>query len=319
MLQVKNISFGYNKNRVLENITFNLKKSKNLAIIGESGSGKSTLLKLIYGEYDLDQGDIFWKDTQILGPKHNLVIGYDFMKYVSQEFDLMPFITVEENIGKYLSRFYPEEKQKRTTELIKVVELQDFSKTKVKNLSGGQKQRVALARALAKQPEILLLDEPFSHIDNFKKQSLRRSVFSYLKENNIACIVATHDNNDVLGFADEMLVLDQKNIIAKDTPQNLYNNPKLPLIASFFDEFNEIDGKIYYAHQLQIVEKSDTSTSWSVSEAELLSSSLKGVVKNSYFNGESWLIEVEYISKSIFIQHHSEIEKQTKIQFLMNI
>ena len=216
MLNVKNLSFAYSKKTILEHIDFSVSSGENIAIIGESGSGKSTLLKLIYGEYDLVKGEVFWKETEILGPKYNLVIGYDFMKYVTQEFDLMPFTSVEENIGKYLSRFYPEERKARTEELIKVVELDNFAKTKVKNLSGGQKQRVALARALAKQPEIILLDEPFSHIDNFKKQSLRRSVFKYLKNKNITCLVATHDKNDVLGFADEMIVLHDKKIIAKD-------------------------------------------------------------------------------------------------------
>ena len=200
MLNVKNLTFSYKKTLVLKNVSFNAKLGENIAIIGESGSGKSTLLKLLYGTYDLKEGSIFWKEKEILGPKYNLVIGYDFIKYVAQEFDLMPFITVEENIGKFLSNFYPEEKQQRTTELLEVVELTQFAKTKVKTLSGGQKQRVALARALAKQPEIILLDEPFSHIDNFKKQSLRRSVFKYLKDKNITCIVATHDKEDVLGF-----------------------------------------------------------------------------------------------------------------------
>ncbi|MBC3845821.1 ABC transporter ATP-binding protein [Winogradskyella echinorum] len=298
MLQVKNVSFGYSKTVVLKAIDFKVEAGENVAIIGESGSGKSTLLKLIYGEYDLEEGQVFWKDTEILGPKYNLVIGYDFMKYVTQEFDLMPYITVEENIGKHLSRFYPEEKQKRTKELIKVVELEAFANTKVKNLSGGQKQRVALARALAKQPEILLLDEPFSHIDNFKKQSLRRSVFKYLKDNNRACIVATHDKSDVLGFADQMVVLHDKKIIAKNTPQQLYNNPELPLIASFFGEYNIIETYgIVYAHQIKIVEKSD----------------LKAVVKQSYFNGNSWLIEALYNSESIFIEHYSKIKSSTEI------
>ena len=299
MLQVKNILFGYGQNSVLEEISFALKPGENLAVIGESGSGKSTLLKILYGEYDLPQGEIFGKNEQIFGPKHNLVIGYDFMKYVTQEFDLMPYTTVEENIGKHLSRFYLEEKQKRTDELIKIVELEAFAKTKVKNLSGGQKQRVALARALAKQPEIFLLDEPFSHIDNFKKQSLRRNIFKHLKANNITCIVATHDKNDILGFSDDILVLHDKKIIAKDTPQILYNNPKLSLIASFFGEFNVINGQIYYAHQLQIVNNSD----------------LKGIVKASYFNGSTWLIEVEYISKSVFIHHDSEIEVGSRVLF----
>ncbi len=300
MLQVKNVTFGYTTTKVLKAINFNVEAGENLAIIGESGSGKSTLLKLIYGEYDLKQGQIFWKDEEILGPEYNLVIGYDFMKYVTQEFDLMPYTTVEENIGKYLSNFFPEEKQKRTKELIDVVELEAFTNTKVKLLSGGQKQRVAIARALAKQPEILLLDEPFSHIDNFQKQSLRRNVFKYLKEKNIACIVATHDNNDVLGFADEMIVLHNNKIIVKDTPQNLYKNPKSPLIAAFFGEFNVIKPfGIVYAHQVGIVQKSD----------------LKAVVIKSYFNGNTWLIKAKYNSKTIFIEHNIELEKGSEIYF----
>ncbi len=299
MLQVKHISFGYSKSKVLETLCFNVLPGENLAVIGESGSGKSTLLKLIYGEYDLDEGQIFWKDTEILGPKFNLVIGYDFMKYVAQEFDLMPYTSVEDNIGKFLSRFYPQEKQKRTNELIKVVGLEAFATTKVKNLSGGQKQRVAIARALAKAPEILLLDEPFSHIDNFKKQSLRRNVFKYLKDKNITCIVATHDKNDVLGFSDEMIVLNEGNIIAKDTPQQLYKYPKQPLIASFFEEYNLIDDKIYYAHQIKVVNESK----------------LSAIVEASYFNGNSWLIEANYLNQPVFISHNTAIEIGEKIYF----
>lgn len=300
MLRVKNASFRYSSSLVLNQVDFNVKLGENLAIIGESGSGKSTLLKLIYGEYDLSEGQIFWKNTEILGPKFNLVIGYEFMKYVAQEFDLMPYTSVEENIGKYLSRFYPEEKQIRTKELIKVVELEAFTKTKVKSLSGGQKQRVAIARALAKEPEILLLDEPFSHIDNFKKQSLRRSVFNYLKKKSITCIVATHDKNDVLGFTDKMIVLHESKIIAEDTPQQLYNNPKSPLIASFFGEYNNIEPYgILYAHQLKLVEYSD----------------LKAVVKASYFNGSSWLLELDYNSKSIFIINNEPLEANTEVYF----
>ena len=119
----------------------------------------------------------------------------------------MPFISVSENIQKFLSRFYPEESKKRTEELLEVIEMSAFAKTKVKNLSGGQKQRVAIARALAKEPELLLLDEPFGQIDNFKKNSLRRNLFRYLKEKNISCIVATHDKNDALSFADKLIII----------------------------------------------------------------------------------------------------------------
>ena len=166
-----------------------LNKEIILQLLVKVDQGKSTLLKLIYGEYDLDEGKILWNGSAVLGPKDKRVVGHGFMKYVAQEFDLMPFTTVSENIGAHLSNFYPKEKEKRIKELLKVVDLEEFSSTKVKLLSGGQKQRVALAKAIAKQPEVLLLDEPFSHIDNFKKQSLRKSFFQFLKakQNYLCC------------------------------------------------------------------------------------------------------------------------------------
>jgi iron(III) transport system ATP-binding protein len=298
MLQVKNISFGYKNKLVLSNISFNVTKGEHLSIIGESGSGKSTILKLLYGTYDLAEGHIFWNDKEILGPKHNLIIGPEYMKYVSQEFDLMPFTSVSENIGAFLSNFFPEEKQERISELLDVVELKPYAKTKVKELSGGQKQRVALARAIAKQPEILLLDEPFSHIDNFKKQSLRRSLFKYLKEKKITCIVATHDKDDVLSYSDTMIVIHDTKIIANNSPKELYNHPENKLIASFFGEFNELENHgIVYANQLKVVKNS----------------ALKAIVKQSYYHGDCYLIEADLNGKSIFIEHDKHLKKNLKI------
>jgi ABC-type sulfate/molybdate transport systems ATPase subunit len=300
MLTIKNISFSYKQTTVISNISFEIKPGENVALIGESGSGKSTLLKLIYGHFDLDSGNIFWKNHQILGPKYNLVVGYDFIKYLSQEFDLMPYTTVAENIGKYLSYLYPENKQERIEELIDVVELNGFTDTKVKHLSGGQKQRVALAQALAKQPELLLLDEPFSNIDNFKKQSLRRKVFRFLKEQNISCLVATHDKNDVLGFADRVLVLNNHQIIENNSVAHLYQNPKNKLVASFFGEYNYLEPfGFLYAHQLKIVAESR----------------FKAEVKQCYFNGNNYLIEADYNQKLIYIEHTEALEIGVEICF----
>ena len=274
MLNVQNISFSYTKNKtVINNFTFTLNEGEHLCVMGESGCGKSTLLKVIYGLLDLKKGTIFWKKNQVLGPKEHLVPGMEFFKYVAQDFDLMPYTSVSENIKKHLSRFYPKESEKRTQELLEVIEMTAFEKTKVKNLSGGQKQRVAIARALAKEPELLLLDEPFGQIDNFKKNTLRRRLFAYLKEKNIACIVATHDKNDALSFADKLLIIRNNKILVNDAPKEIYNNPKEKYVAALFDDVNEftIDGKTHllYPHQIKVVEKSDK----------------KAIVLNSYFKG----------------------------------
>lgn len=293
MLQVKNLTFQYKKQPVLKNISFSVKAGAHFSIIGESGSGKSTLLKLLYGTYNLNEGHIFWKDQAILGPKHNLIVGPEYMKYVAQEFDLMPFITVAENIGAFLSNFYPEEKQARIKELLEVVELTPYANTKVKELSGGQKQRVAIARAIAKQPEVILLDEPFSHIDNFKKQSLRRSLFKFLKEKNITCIVATHDKEDVLSFSDQMIVLHDAQIMAKGTPMHLYKHPENKLIASFFDEFNDLEHHgIVYANQLKKVDES----------------TLKATVIKSYYKGQYYLIEANLKGEIVFLEHDTYLK-----------
>jgi len=297
MLSIKNVSFNYKEKRILSSISFFVKKGDCLSVVGGSGSGKSTLLKLIYGKMDVSSGVISWNGQSILGPKNKLVVGHDFMKYVAQEFDLMPYISVAENIGAYLSSFFPEEKKTRIDELLKVVELEAFSNTKVKFLSGGQKQRVALARAIAKQPEIILLDEPFSHIDNFKKQSLRKKFFRYLKSNSITCVVATHDKEDVLPYSDTMIVLENREVLVEGNPLEIYNNPRHPLVAAFFGDFSVINNTIYYSHQVFVVKKSD----------------LNAVIKQVFYKGSFFLIEAEYNNTIVCFNHTSSIPENTEV------
>ena len=303
MLKVDNISFGYTSKEVLKNISFNANKGDYIAVIGESGCGKSTLLEIIYGLLHIEKGAVYWNDEKLLGPKFYLIPGEDFMKYLPQDFDLMPFITVEENIGKNISALDPNRLQ-RIKELLEVVDMSDFLKTKVKNLSGGQKQRVAIVKVLAKEPEVLLLDEPFSHIDNFRKNKLRRSLFKYLKSKNILCIVATHDTTDALSFADEILVIRDGKVIAKNTPEKLYNTPNSAYVASFFNEINEIplnliDSKnttvesvLLYPNQIKIVEESDLIVR----------------IVSSYFKGSYYLIEADLKGETIYLEHSEKLK-----------
>lgn len=302
MLKISNISFGYTSTEVLKNISFTANKGDYIAVVGESGCGKSTLLEIIYGLLHIEKGTVYWNNKKLLGPNFKLIPGEDFMKYLPQDFDLMPYITVEENIGKNISSLDPN-KLKRINELLEVVDMTDFLKTKVKNLSGGQKQRVALAKVIAKEPEVLLLDEPFSHIDNFRKNKLRRNLFRYLKSKNILCIVATHDTTDALSFADEILVIKDGKLIAKDSPENLYHYPKSEYIASFFNEINEIP-----VNKIRVKSKSKKVILLYPNQIKLVENSeIKATVKTSYFKGDFYLIEANLSGKIIFFEHFEKL------------
>ena len=309
MLQVKNISFTYIENPVIENISFEIAKGQNVAVIGESGCGKSTLLKLMYGLYDLDNGEIHYDDKAILGPKYNLIPGEDYIKYLAQDFDLMPYITVEENVGKFLSNIYKDKKKARVQELLEMVEMTEFAKVKAKYLSGGQQQRVALARVLALEPEILLLDEPFSQIDSFRKNALRRNLFNYFKKKQITCVIATHDSTEALSFSDETIVLQNGKLTAKGSSRELYDNPPSYYVASLFGEVNELKQSHFtdvedpdeilflYPHQLKVVEEGK----------------FKAVVKQCYFKGSHYLVKAAFERKAIFFDHDSELELNQEV------
>lgn len=308
MLQVKNVSFAYDTDPVIKNVSFQVKKGENISVIGTSGCGKSTLLQLIYGIHHTD-GEIQWDGIELLGPKYNLVPGEAFIKYLAQNFDLMLPLSVEDNVGKYLSNMYPAKKKRRVKELLEVVEMQEMGQVKAKYLSGGQQQRVALARALANEPELLLLDEPFSHIDHFRKNNLRRRLFSYLKEQNITCLIATHDSTDALSFADQTLVLKAGKLHALDKPQNLYNNPTDKYVASLFGDVNEIslrkllpdiDSKqkiLLYPQEIRLGRKTG----------------IEATVLQSYFKGSHYLIKVDLMGEIIFFIHRTALKEGKKI------
>lgn len=313
MLQVKNISFGYHKKTVIHNVDFSVLKGQNIAVLGESGCGKSTLLKLIYGLHDLDEGRILWDEIEVLGPRFHLVPGMPFMKYLAQDFDLMPYITVAENVGKFLSNAHPKQKKLRIQELLEIVEMTEYADVKTQFLSGGQQQRVALARVLALEPEVLLLDEPFSHIDNFRKNALRRNLFAYLKTKGITVFVATHDSTDALSFADETIVLYRGRVIDKAPSQEVYNNPRNKYVASLFGEVNELR-----LSQLTFTEEEEETVLLYPNQLKVVENGLlKVIVKQSYFRGSHYLIKAVFDKKIIFFEHDNELEFNQEVTLMI--
>lgn len=309
MLQVNQLSFSYQQKVVLSNISFSLETGKSLAVIGESGCGKSTLLRLIYGLLDADSGTVIWNEQPVTGPKFNLVPGVDSMKYLPQDFDLMPFISVAENVGKFLSNIYPQQKKNRVDELLDLVEMTDFADVKAKFLSGGQMQRVALARVLALEPELVLFDEPFSHIDNFRKNHLRRRIFSYLKNKNIGCIIATHDRADILGFTDDTLVIKDAQMLAFGSSEEVFRKPFSRYVASLYDEVSVFPTEalglsgtpekevLVYPFQLKVVPQSLCQVR----------------VVQSYFRGHTYLVEAHFFDRIIFFEHPTFLAAQSTV------
>lgn len=311
MLQVHKLTFGYRDTPVLQDISFTLKPGEQLSVIGESGSGKSTLLKLIYGLLQPQSGTLHWKHKPLLGPDYNLVPGEDFIKYQAQDYDLMAPLTVAENVGKYLSNFYPRRKKQRIAELLELVGMSDFADRRPDELSGGQQQRVAMARVLAREPELLLLDEPFSNIDNFKKSRLRRQLFEYLREKGIACIVATHDNADSLSFSDQTLVMKNGKILQSGHPDELYQRPATKYIARLFGEVNQLpiswfkpEAKglmLVYPHE--IVPHPDGP--------------LKAIVKATYFEGHSHLVKCHIGRREVYFRSQEPLKKEYGVSLML--
>ena len=302
MLNVNIQAFKYAKTPVLKAINFKLTKGEHISILGESGCGKSTLLELVYGTLQLKAGEIYWNNKKLLGPDFNLVPGEPFIKYVSQDFNLMPYTTVEDNIGKHLSRLDMSFRKERIAELLEVVEMTSFKTKKVKTLSGGQQQRVALVRALAKEPELLLLDEPFSHIDNFRKNKLRRRLYKYLKDKQISCITATHVSEEALSFSDRILVMKDGKFVAQDTPETIYKTSQDLYVCSFFDDVFKYKQQVYYPYQITVEELGKH----------------KATVKQSYFKGDFWLIEAVFNNDNLLLKHNTALPIHTEILINFN-
>lgn len=284
LLNVRNLYFGYTSTNLLfRNLNLSVETGKIIALAGESGCGKSTLLNIIYGLIDWQSGEIYLEDERIFGPKGNIVPGEKGMKLVSQHYDLMPYLTVKENVGKFISNTNLAEKNQTVAELLRVVGLEDFANVLPKNLSGGQQQRVAIARALSVMPKLLLLDEPFSNLDYSRKMELRERLFSYAKEHQLSVMISTHEIQEILPWTDQIVVLQEGRLVQNDSAEETFNNPYNSYVAKLLGEVNTISEEeklllntsknYFFPHKIHLQENG--------LEAEVLESRFAG---NHYWN-----------------------------------
>ena len=199
-LLFNNITFRYDKENILENYTFNVDKYEILLIKGKSGIGKSTILNLIAGFEKPFSGEILLDGVDITNEKiEKRNIGYLF-----QEYALFPHLNVYQNISYGISHLNKREIEKRVSELLDIVQMKGFEKRYPNDLSGGEKQRIALARSLANRPKLLLLDEPFSSLNEELKDKLRIDLRNILKSQKITAIIVSHDSDDKV-IADKVI------------------------------------------------------------------------------------------------------------------
>lgn len=239
-LAIRNLTKVFDSKTVLDSLVLDLKSRELLAILGSSGAGKSTLLRLIAGFEEPDQGEITLSGEVISRPGFVLVPEKRKVGIVPQSAALFPHLSVAQNIAFGLSKKNPA----RVTELLELIEMQDFADQKPALLSGGQQQRVALARALAPKPEIVLLDEPFAALDAELRERLREDVKRILKAEGATAILVTHDQEEALSLADRVAVLRSGQIVQVGTPQEIYSAPVDVGIATFLGDAVVIPGRV---------------------------------------------------------------------------
>ncbi len=241
VIQAKSINKTFANHKVLSNVSLELWPGEWLAILGESGSGKSTLLKILGRFADADSGDIYFKGKSLPPVSEALIPGHEFVKLIHQEFELFPNQTVEENIA-YSLRFYESDyREVKVNELIETTGLGYVRDHKAKLLSGGEKQRTAIAKALAEQPDALLLDEPFAHLDNHNRRVLADAIEVMRQKEKMACVFVTHEASEALAWSDKIAVLREGEIIQVGTPQEVYDYPVNSYVAELTGDINWLE------------------------------------------------------------------------------
>ena len=233
-VELKNINKTYGSYQASRNVDFGIEKGKLIGLLGPSGSGKTTILRMIAGLENPDSGEIII-DGKVVNdvPASERGIGFVFQNYA-----LFRYMTVYDNVafGLKVQKVDRKTIDTRVRELVKLVGLEGLEKRYPSQLSGGQRQRVAFARALAPNPQVLLLDEPFAAIDAKIRQELRSWLKEMIEKLGITSIFVTHDQDEAIEVADEIIITNAGQIEQKGTPVEVYRNPETAFTASFFGQ-----------------------------------------------------------------------------------
>ena len=240
-LQVQGLARRFGGRTVVDDVSFALQAGQVTCLLGQSGCGKSTTLRIIAGVDRQDAGTVAIDGASVSGPDGHTPPEKRSVGLMFQDFALFPHLSVAENVAFGLPRKDPD-RQRRVDEMLERVSLSGFGAKYPHELSGGEQQRVALVRALAPRPRIMLMDEPFSGLDERLRDGIRDETLALLKEEGTAVLLVTHEPHEAMRMADEILLMRSGRIVQRGAPYNLYNAPVDRAAAAFFSDINILEG-----------------------------------------------------------------------------
>lgn len=297
-VELKNINKHYGDYKATDNASFGIEKGKLVGLLGPSGSGKTTILRMIAGLESPDSGEIII-DGKVVNdiPASKRGIGFVFQNYA-----LFRYMTVFDNVAFGLRIQKADKKfiEERVNELIKLVGLEGLGDRYPSQLSGGQRQRVAFARALAPNPQLLLLDEPFAAIDAKVRQELRSWLKEMIEKLGVTSIFVTHDQDEAIEVADEIIITNKGRIEQKGTPIEIYQNPNTAFTAGFFGQTSYLEDyeKFKVFERIEGAEKAIVRPEFvKITKKDefqkFKSSAVEGTVKRTAFRGDIIEVTVE--------------------------
>lgn len=242
-LEIRNLERQFGGQSVVCDLSLRLDAGQVTCLLGPSGCGKSTTLRIIAGVDQQDAGEVWMDGRMVAGPGVFVPPEKRYIGLMFQDFALFPHLSVAENVAFGLTGTRTQDRI-RVQELLDKVGLGRFIDKYPHELSGGEQQRVALARALAPRPSIMLMDEPFSGLDNRLRDGIRDETLALLKEEGTAVVLVTHEPEEAMRMADEIALMRDGRIVQRGAPYNIYNAPIDKKAAGFFSDINVITGVV---------------------------------------------------------------------------
>jgi ABC-type Fe3+/spermidine/putrescine transport system ATPase subunit len=293
-LTVEGIGKQRENQPVLKDIIFSQQPLQKIAITGETGSGKSTLLKIIAGLEQPDNGEVLFQNEKVEGPFEKLVPGHPAIAYLPQYFELPKSLRVEQVLS-YANQLTLNEAER----LFKICQISHLLKRKTNELSGGERQRIALCRLLLTKPTLLLLDEPFSNLDMLLKNILKEVVQNICDKLKISCLLVSHDPDDTLSWADQIIVMKEGKIVQRGSPQKIYNEPTNAYTAGLFGKYVQLSAAQLKSFKVHSDKKFFRPEDFKL--GALNKSRVKGKITKIIFMGERFLVELKTSTKLFIV------------------